>query len=829
MAISRELSERIKDLLKDHPEGLSITNIVQNIPVNRNTASRYLDTLLVSGQVEMRHFGMAKIYTLSQRLPIAAVLSISSEYILQVDHNNRIIFINTPFLELLGLEEKDLSGKKMDYTPVPEFFGDEYVRLLRWITEALSGLERRGEIHITEKEERSLACRITPAVFTEGQKGVSIIFEDITDQRRDEELLKESEEKFRTLVEASSDGILVSDRQGNVMVWNQALSRITGIPQEEAIGVPLPEIMVRCLVPERRDQKTIKSITLQMKTAIRTGTHNSFFVPFEVEILRPDGERRVIQQTHFPIETSRGALVGSVIHDITERRHMLEEIKSREELFRTLFDNTADMITVHGFGPDGLPGTYIEVNDVACRRLGYTRDELLCMSPCELIDPAYLPVMEENAAKLRTEGNALFEIVHRAKDGRRIPVEVRSSLFEYKGTTLVLAQVRDLSRKKLVEAALEKTESRLKSIIRAAPVGIGLVVNRVITEVNTRLCEMTGYSAEELIGESARLLYPSDEEFDRVGTEKYAQILKEGSGSIETRWVRKDGGTRDILLSSTPLDAGNLADGVIFTALDITRRKQSEQAVRSSEERYRQLIERSFNAVVVIRDGTIVIANEVASEIAGLGGPEVMIGRQISSFFEPEVWESAGTSIMESLSVPDRATPLMRQHFVRPDGTPVEIEVMAINYLDDGVPAALVIFREITGIVSREESLKRSEAQYRMLAESATDMIYITDCNGNLVYANALCARIFGCTPADLIGKRQNDLFPEDIAARHIGLIRRVVSTGEAQGHVESVPTPAGIIRIDIRLSPILSPDGSVVSVVGIARDLSGKGEPGKD
>jgi len=106
MVLRKEITSLIKDLLKKNPQGLSITEIVRTTGINRNTAGRYLENLLVSGQVEMRRFGMAKIYGISHRVPISAVLSISSELVLQLDNNLRIVFINEPFLDLLGTEEK---------------------------------------------------------------------------------------------------------------------------------------------------------------------------------------------------------------------------------------------------------------------------------------------------------------------------------------------------------------------------------------------------------------------------------------------------------------------------------------------------------------------------------------------------------------------------------------------------------------------------------------------------------------------------------------------------------------------------------------------------
>ncbi|MEE4240055.1 MAG: PocR ligand-binding domain-containing protein [Desulfopila sp.] len=144
-------------------------------------------------------------------------------------------------------------------------------------------------------------------------------------------------------------------------------------------------------------------------------------------------------------------------------------------------------------------------------------------------------------------------------------------------------QARFISERKKSEDALRNSESRLRSVFRSAPVGIGVVADRFIKQVNQRLCEITGYSSEELLGQSSRVFYPDDEEFSFVGEQKYEQIRRKGTGTVETRWRRKDGAIIDILLSSTPIELNDLKQGVTFSALDITERKQNELALRESE------------------------------------------------------------------------------------------------------------------------------------------------------------------------------------------------------------------------------------------------------
>jgi len=172
---------------------------------------------------------------------------------------------------------------------------------------------------------------------------------------------------------------------------------------------------------------------------------------------------------------------------------------------------------------------------------------------------------------------------------------------------------------KQIEASLRDSEATLKSIFRAAPTGIGMVCDRVIQQANERLCKMTGYTREELLGKSARILYGTDEDFEYVGREKYAQISERNTGTVETRWQRKDGTMIDVLLSSTPIDSNDLSMGVTFTALDITRRKQVEKDLRESEAQYRSLFKNNHSVMLLIDPETanIVDANPAAVTFYG--------------------------------------------------------------------------------------------------------------------------------------------------------------------------------------------------------------------
>ncbi len=258
-----------------------------------------------------------------------------------------------------------------------------------------------------------------------------------------------------------------------------------------------------------------------------------------------------------------------------ERKRAEATLRESETKYRTMFEASTDAIFL-----ETLDGRVLDCNTSACKMLGYTKRELLQLTIADLVPEEIAATLPDVITQEMTTGGILVKAANKRKDGQVFPVQVSTRVVSIEGEPRVLAYVRDITDRERAEAALRESEAMLKSIFRAAPTGIGLVSNRVLLAVNDRICEMVGRSREELLGQSARVLYPTDQDFEYVGREKYAQIRERGTGAVETRWQHRDGAIMDVLLSSTPLDPDNLAAGVTFTALDITERKRAEEEIR---------------------------------------------------------------------------------------------------------------------------------------------------------------------------------------------------------------------------------------------------------
>jgi PAS domain S-box-containing protein len=258
-----------------------------------------------------------------------------------------------------------------------------------------------------------------------------------------------------------------------------------------------------------------------------------------------------------------------------------EALRESEELFRNVYDTAPLAFVVWD-----LDARVTDWNRKAEEVFGWSKEEALGRDFFDFLIPEKDRLHVERVVDRLVKGELPSHSINDnlTKDGQIITCEWNNSPLHDDDGNIVgaISLALDITERKQAEEALCEGEATLKSIFRAAPTGIGMVSDRVLKRVNDRICEMTGYSREELVEQNARMLYPTDEDFEYVGREKYAQIRERGTGTVETRWTRKDGKVIDVLLSSTPVDPSDLTAGVTFTALDITERKQAEEALRKA-------------------------------------------------------------------------------------------------------------------------------------------------------------------------------------------------------------------------------------------------------
>ncbi len=240
----------IKDLLRNHPQGMSVTEIASALGRNKHSTGRYLDILHAAGHVDLRTFGMAKVFTLSSRVPLSALLSYTTDLVLVLDRDMRIIQGNDPFFDLLEIQGSSTLQTKIDQLTSPNRANDEFLKNLSHI---IATGQETFEIVRDGKERRFFRGKIIPTVFEDGSSADTIILEDVTLEKDALRNLQESEEFFRSVSDHLSDGLIVSEiksEKKKVIFHNQRLCEITGYTADE-IHKMRPENLA---IPEEKER-----------------------------------------------------------------------------------------------------------------------------------------------------------------------------------------------------------------------------------------------------------------------------------------------------------------------------------------------------------------------------------------------------------------------------------------------------------------------------------------------------------------------------------------------------------------------------------------------
>lgn len=395
---------------------------------------------------------------------------------------------------------------------------------------------------------------------------------EISERIESEKKLRESEERLRAAKEASLDSFLAfqaeRDDRGRIIDF---IFTDMNAKAEQMLQVSRDSLIGKRMCEELPINKT-NGFFEKYKNVVETGA------PLEEEFYLPDTHVPAAWRYHQVVKLGDGIAISH--RDITERKKTEEAL--RESL--DLLDATQRLAHVGGWEWDVEQQT-MAWTDETYRIHGMKPGDLVLNSPEHIdrsiacYDPADRQIIKSAFSRCVAEGepyDLTFPLTR--TDGSRIWIQTMAHAVK-KGDRVVkvVGNIIDITERKQAEEALSEKEAYLRGVFRASPAGIGVVADRVLKQVNQRISAMTGYSNEELVNQDARILYPTDEEYDYVGREKYRQIRIQGTGTVETRWKRKDGQIIDVLLSSTPLDVNDLSKGATFTALDITDRKRAEQ------------------------------------------------------------------------------------------------------------------------------------------------------------------------------------------------------------------------------------------------------------
>jgi PAS domain S-box-containing protein len=331
----------------------------------------------------------------------------------------------------------------------------------------------------------------------------------------------------------------------------------------------------------------------------------------------------------------------------TEYKKISDELLKEKQRFSELFENTPiGQISIN------QDFTIQHTNSAFADIVGENKNNIIQKSIFNFIQPDSKELFNDyltDIINIKAPSPIIVEI--NTENKAVCNYQIYSYLDESSKNTSIISSFHKVSNPPLKDDDTIGYEDWINSIFRVAPICIGVVKNRVINEINSKIGEMLGYSRNELIGQSSRILYPTQEEYDYVGEEKYRQIALYGTGTVETRWKCKSGSIINILLSSTPFDTNNLDKGIMFTALDITTRKKAEldnTKILAENHRLSKALEHSpAHIVITDYEGNVEYVNPKFTEVTGFGPNEVYgknlrilkSGMQSQEFYE-NFWET---------------------------------------------------------------------------------------------------------------------------------------------------------------------------------------------
>jgi diguanylate cyclase (GGDEF)-like protein/PAS domain S-box-containing protein len=300
--------------------------------------------------------------------------------------------------------------------------------------------------------------------------------------------------------------------------------------------------------------------------------------------------------------------------------------------FKYLFDYANDAIFIHD-----LEGHFLEVNETACKRLGYTREELLSMTPMDIDTPEFAALLSKRIEEIKQRRYTVFESAHVTKDGRVIPVELNGQLIVFNNKEAILSIARDITIRKQTETALKASEEKYRILIQHSLQGIAIIQDFRLVFVNEALTEMTGYTDEELLSlppEKIRALVHPDDQHVVWGRMEERLRGKPTPQRYEFRGIRKDGSQRWFEMFVTLIQYQK-RPAVQGAMIDITERKHAEVILRESEERLSVFMNSAPDAFALFdKDLNLIEINNVGLNLLPPRLPkEAILGKNIAEFW----------------------------------------------------------------------------------------------------------------------------------------------------------------------------------------------------
>jgi PAS domain S-box-containing protein len=644
--------------------------------------------------------------------------------ILLVDTEGVIRYANGACGNLVGVEPEQLVGRAVFALVHPDDargLQQKHQQLVRSPGRAQSAelrvLHRDGICRVVEGVARSLPDE-------SGEVVVVSSLRDITARRETEKALRESEDLFRRLSESNLDGIVIHE-DGCIREINPVISSMFGYERAEIIGKHVWEFVT----PESAQV---------IKDSIREGTTE----PYEITGIRKNG-------SIFPAEgigsacwyQGRAARVVA-LRDISERKQSEEALRESEERFRSLVHAAFDGVAVHA------NNIIVEASPSLGQILGCELSELVGRSGLELATPEWVKLMEENAV---SGYDKPYEVTLIRKDGATVPLEILGKSCLYHGLKARIVAFRDLTEQKRTAQALQEARERMRSVLENSPDFISIMdSNGTFLFMNRTL---RGLKVEDVIGSSI-YDYARPEDFDLI-RDSLTQVFESGTPArFEAPGPIVNGRASWFETRVAPLRQDGRIVSALIIASDITERRQMQETLRESEERFRAIATTARDAIILAdNDGKVSVWNPAAEKIFGYKTEEVL-GKPFEFLF-PEEYRQEYIEDFRAFTRTGKGRMFEKtlefEKLRRKDGSALTVEISASALRMNDQWHALGIIRDITQRKEMEKAHRESEERYRGFVQNFQGIAFQGRMDWTPIFFHGAVERITGYTEQEFL------------------------------------------------------------------------------
>jgi PAS domain S-box-containing protein len=711
------------------------------------------------------------------------VLEKNADAILVISQDKKILFSNPAAASLLGRPPETLLQEKYEYEIHP-------------------GTTFETEIKRDDNKNKTAEVTAVPIEW-EGNPASLVSMHDITERKKVEDMLRFSDIALNSIRE----GVFAMDKDFKITHWNEMCEQMMGIKASEAIGKNTSDIVI---MVEDYEGQNIK----RLEKLFKNGSNRE-----EQQFRTPRGDIWVDVQAQEMVADGKRYGWISLMTDISERKVQEEKLRESEEKFSKAFQHSPEVILITNIDE----GTILEANQTFLRLTGYNRDEVIGKRTTDLHLWANPPDRDYMIKTIKERGVIKdMEYSIRMKSGELRTWSFSAEVMSFGGQVRLLSVSVDITERKKMEDLLRFSDFALKSIHEGV---YAMDSDLKLTSWNETCEQMFGVKAADAIGKLPEQSMKLIEEYAGQNDKSISTLMEKGFYRDE-RLYRTPHGDIWVDAQVQAIEFNGKRYGWLTLLSNITKRKNAEEALKQSEEKYREVINNSTDGILSAdAQMNIILWNNGAERIFGYAENE-MLGQSIMKII-PTVVKSGvakGYNKITNTGINDIEGRFLDVIGIKKDGTSVPIELSVSVHKAGESTIVTAIIRDITMRKKAEKALKASEEKYRELINTSNDAIVSIDSQMQFILWNRGAEKMLGYTEKEILGLSLLTIFPENSQKKVAKELVRLKTTGTSSTinkpfETTLIKKDCGFLPVDMSISTRQS-EGKLFSTA-IIRDIT--------